>query len=113
MKNLKKDLQAISKQLDTLSKKIETMIVAAGESQKSKAFKAKTAKRTVAKKEKKMTAPETILSIIKSSKSKKGVAIVTLKEKTGFQGQKLYNVLSMLKKKGKVKNPSKGVYVKG
>ena len=51
------------------------------------------------------------MAIIK--RSKKGVAIGTLKEKTGFQGQKLYNVLSMLKKQGKVKNPSKGVYAKG
>ncbi len=112
MKNLKKDLQAMDRQLKILSKKIEKMIVAAGESQKPKATKAKTAKKTVVKKEKGMTAPGTVLSIIKSSKSKKGVAIGTLKEKTGFQGQKLYNVLSMLKKQGKVKNPSKGVYVK-
>ena len=86
------------------------MIVAAVEPQKPKTTKAKTAKKTVAKKEKKMTAPETVMAVIK--RSKKEVTIKTLKEKTGFQGQKLYNVLSLLKKQGKVKNPSKGVYVK-
>ena len=111
MKNLKKDLQAINRQLNTISKKLEKMIVAAAEPQKPKATNAKTAKKAVAKKEKKMTAPETVMSIIK--RSKKEVTIKTLKEKTGFQGQKLYNVLSMLKKQGKVKNPSKGIYVKG
>ena len=113
MKNLKKDLQAINKQLDSLSKKIEKMIASAGKPQAAKAAKVKTAKKTAVKKEKGKTAPETVLAIINRSKSKKGVAIGTLKEKTGFQGQKLYNVLSLLKKQGKVKNPSKGVYVKG
>ena len=113
MKNLKKDLQAINNQLNALSKKIEKMIAAAGEPQKPKATKAKPAKKTVVKKEKGKTAPETVLAIIKSTKSKKGVAIGTLKEKSGFQGQKLNNILYELKKQGKVKNPSKGVYVKG
>ena len=109
--NLKKDLQAINRQLNNLSKKIEKM-TAAAEPKKPKATKAKAAKKPVVKKEKKMTASETVLAIIKRSKSKKGVAIGTLKEKSGFQGQKLYNVLSMLKKQGKIKNPSKGVYSK-
>ena len=112
MKNLKKDLQAINKEIKALSEKVEKMIVAT-EPQKVKSTKAKTAKKPVAKKEKKMTASETVLAIIKKSKSKKGVAIGTLKEKSGFQGQKLNNVLYELKKQGKVKNPSKGVYVKG
>jgi len=71
---------------------------------------AKPVKKAVLKKEKKKTAPETVLTVIK--RSKKEVTIETLKEKTGFKGQKLYNVLSMLKKQGKVKNPSKGVYAK-
>ena len=113
MKNLKKDLQDVNKELNSLSKKIEKMITAAGEPQKPKATKAKPAKKIVVKKEKGKTAPEIVLAIIKNSKSKKGVAIGTLKEKSGFQGQKLNNVLYELKKQGKVKNPSKGVYVKG
>ena len=89
------------------------MIAAAGKPEKPKAPKPKPTQKAVpktAKKEKKITAPEIVLGIIK--RSKKGVAIATLKEKTGFQGQKLYNTLSLLKKQGKVKNPFKGVYVK-
>ena len=109
--NLKKDLQAVKKELNTLSKKVETIIAAAGKPEKTKpAATAKPTKKAVSKKEKKMTAPDVLLNII--NRSRKGVAIGTLKEKTGFQGQKLYNTLSILKKRGKVKNPSKGIYVK-
>jgi len=40
------------------------------------------------------------------------IGIEMLKERTGFQGQKLYNVLYVLKKQGKIKTEQKGVYVK-
>jgi len=85
------------------------MIAAAGKPEKSVA-KAKSTKRTVSKKEKKMTAPDILLDII--NRTRKGIAISTLKEKSGFQGQKLYSTLSILKKQGKVRNPSKGIYVR-
>ncbi|MFC1885620.1 hypothetical protein ACFLZM_00975 [Thermodesulfobacteriota bacterium] len=109
MKNLKKDLQDVNKALGRLSKKVEKMIAAAGKSGKP-VTKAKPAKKAVQKKEKTMTASEIVLGIIK--RSRKGVAIGTLKEKSGFEGQKLNNVLYVLKKQGKINNPSKGVYVK-
>ena len=69
------------------------------------ALTAKTGKKATEK-----SAPETIMDVIQNSKG--NVGIETLKEKTGFQGQKLYSTLSILKKRGKVKNPSKGIYVK-
>ena len=109
MKNLNKDLKDINKALNALSKKIEKMIAAAGKPEKS-AAKSKPAKKAGSKKEKKMTAADIVLGVIK--KSKKDITIATLKEKTGFQGQKLYSTLSILKKQGKVQNPSKGIYVK-
>jgi hypothetical protein len=110
-KDLKKDLQDVNKALMALSKKVEKLIAAAGKPEKTKpAAKAKPTKKAVSKREKKITAPEIVLGII--NRSRKGVAIGTLKEKTGFDGQKLYNTLSILKKRGKVKNPSKGIYVK-
>jgi hypothetical protein len=55
------------------------------------------------------TAPEIVMAVIKNPKG--NVDVQTLKEKTGLQGQKLRNTLFMLKKQGKVKNPSKGIYV--
>jgi len=118
MKNLKKDLQTVNKDLNALSKKIEKLIAAVGKLGKPKATKTKpmkkavvkTMKKAVAKKMTKKTAPETIMDVIRNSKG--DVDIETLKKKTGFQSQKLYNTLSILKKREKVKNPRKGVYVK-
>ncbi len=117
--NLKKDLQDVNKALNALSKKVEKMIVAAGKPEKMKpAAKAKPAEKVVVKLRKKAatkkeaggTTPEIVLDVIQNSKG--DVGIETLKEKTGFQGQKLYNTLFTLKKQGKIKNPSKGIYVK-
>jgi len=94
MKNLKNDLQDVSKALKALSKKVEKMVAAVGKPEKMKpTTNANPAKKAVLNKQKKMTAPDILLSIIKGSR--KGVAIATLKEKTGFQGQKLYNTLSV------------------
>jgi len=121
MKNLKNDLQALRKELNALSGKVEKMIAAVGKPEKPKATKAKPVKKAVSKPPKKLvtktgkkatkkSAPETIMGVIRNSKG--DVDIETLKKKTGFQGQKLYNTLSILKKRGNVKNPSKGIYVK-
>lgn len=109
--NLKKDLQDVNKALKALSKKVDKLIAAAGKPEKKKpAAKAKPTKKAVSKKEKKMTASDILLNII--NRSSKGIAIETLKKKAGFEGPKLYSTLSRLKKQGKVKNPSKGVWVK-
>jgi hypothetical protein len=117
--NLKKDLQDVNKALNALSKKVEKMIAAAGKPEKTKTaakkqpakkVSVKLRKKAVAVKAKGKSAPETIMDIIQ--KSRGDVGIETLKKKTGFQGQKLYNTLSILKKRGMVKNPSKGIYTK-
>ena len=64
MKNLEKDLQAVNKDLNALSKKVEKLIVAVGKAEEPRAAKAKPAKKAVLKKEKKMTAPDIVLGII-------------------------------------------------
>jgi len=126
MTNLRKDLQDVNKSLKALSKKVDKVIAAVGKAEKPKAAKAKPAKKAVPKSPKKAvakvgkkavvkkatgkTAAETIMDII--LKSDGNVSIETLKEKSGFQGQKLYNTLSRLKKRGKLNNPSKGIWVK-
>ena len=72
MKNLKRDLLAVNKQLDTLSKKSEKMIAAVSKTEKpqpakskstksakpKQTQKAKPAKKAPAKKQPQMTAPE-------------------------------------------------------
>ena len=56
------------------------------------------------------TAIDTVLAIIR--RSEKGVDTATLKKKTGFKDQKVYNTVSKLKKQGKIKSVGRGVYVK-
>ena len=113
MKNLKKDLQAVNKQLEALLKRIEKLIAAVGKTEKPQAAKvkpakkaaskpakkvvAKAAKKAIAKKAPGKTAPEIVMDVIQNSTG--DVSIETLKEKTGFQGQKLYSTLSILKKR--------------
>jgi len=118
MKNLKKDLQAVQKQLTAISKRIEKLIVFADKAGGPKPAKVKSTqkpavklrKKAAAKKASKMTAPEIVMGVLASNKQ--GLDIGTIKEKTGFIGQKLYSTLSKMKKQGKIKNPKKGFYVK-
>ena len=127
MKNLKKNLLAVNKEIKALLKKVDRMIVTVGKLEKPKAkpIKAKAVKKTPAKKvavkkaapkkpaPKKAapaTAADTVLAIIK--KYKKGVNVSTLIEKTGFNKRKIYNNVKVLKKRGKIKSVGKGVYVK-
>ena len=126
-KNLLKDLRTVNKDLKTLSKKVDNMIVAAGkfEKPKVKAAKAKPAKKTVAKakplkkvaakkpgakKTKKLSAADTILSIIK--RHRKGIEIDVLKQKAGLPNQIIYNTVSRLRKQVKIKSERKGFYEK-
>jgi len=136
-KNLLKDLGAVNKDLKTLSKKVDKMIVAVGklEKPKAKVTKAKPAKKTVAKakpvkkvaakkapvkkvavkkpaakKPVKLTAADTVFGFIK--RYRKGIDVSTLMEKTGFNKRKIYNNVKVLTKRGKIKSVGRGVYVK-
>jgi len=51
---------------------------------------------------------EVVAEFIK--KSKKGVGIVTLRRKSGFDEKKIYSLVHRLKKQGRIKNVSWGVY---
>jgi len=83
---------------------------------KVKARKAKSkirAKKTAAEKPAKVTRDditpiEVVAGIIK--KSKKGVGIATLRRKSGFDEKKIYSLVRRLKKQGRIKNVSWGVY---
>ena len=57
-----------------------------------------------------ITASDAVLAVIK--RSKKGVNVATLKQKTGFDDKKIHNTIYKLKKQGLVKSVSKGVYIK-
>jgi len=132
MKNLKKNLQAVNRELKALAKKVDRIVVAVGKLEKpkvakkpkAKAAKRKPAKKTVAKKvavkkravkkpaKKKTTKTviDTVLAIIR--RSKKGVNTAALMKKTGFSEKQIHNNVYKLKKRGKVKSVAKGVYLK-
>jgi len=110
MKNLKKSLQSVNKNLNALSKKVDKIIVAASKLEKPKTAKAKPAKKSTTKKPAKLTAADTMFGVIK--RSKKGVSVAELTKKTEFDQKKTYNIVYKLKKQGKIESAGKGVYVK-
>ena len=121
MKKLKEQLKTISSSLTSLSKQVEKIIKQVVKLQPKKAAVAP--KKTVAKKKvaakkapakkapvKSPTVIDSILNAIK--KTKKGITIAQLKEKTEFNSKQLSNALYKLTKKGKIEATSRGLYVK-
>ncbi|MCK5419201.1 MAG: hypothetical protein KAI93_11855 [Desulfobacterales bacterium] len=120
---LKRDLQAVKKDIKALERKMEKLLKAFGKPQKAKAakkpkrktVKAK-ARRAVAakkavprKKAAKTTSTEQILKIVR--RSRKGVDVPTLKTKTGFEDKKVRNIIFRASKEGKIKKVGRGIYV--
>ena len=103
MKQLKKDVLALSKSLKALAKRTEQM------AKKLERLEETKGKPKAQPKRAKATASEIILSIIK--RSRKGVSSATLQKKTGFNNQTIWNNISQLKKRGKIKKIGTGVYV--
>ena len=120
---LKKDLQALKKEIKALDRKMEMLIKEFGEGQKAnvkkkataKTVKAKTIKKAppkkapAKKKTAKLTATDRVLKILKGRK--KGVDAATLMKKTGFDNKKIQNILHRTYKMGKIKRVGQGVYV--
>ena len=117
MKNLKKNLLAVNKELNALVKKTESLLKAVDKFEKpkdkptkTKAVKKAPVKKATPKKAAPATAADTVLAIIK--RYKKGVNVSTLMEKTGYNKRKIYNNVKVLKKRGMIKSGGRGVYVK-
>jgi septal ring factor EnvC (AmiA/AmiB activator) len=118
MKNLKKDLQAVTKGLKALNRKTESLAKKMAKLEKAQAAakakpkaKAKTAKKKFVAKKKgaKLTATDQVLGIIK--RSKKGADVPTLMKKTGLGERTVRNILFRTGKLGKIKRAGRGVYV--
>jgi len=131
MKKITTQLKTLSKSLDTISKKVEKIIQDADKLQapkkaapaKKTAAKKATAKKTTAKKTaakkaavkkaapaQQVTMLDSVFDIIK--RTKKGVTVAQLKEKTKLNSRQLSNALYKLTKKGKIQTKSRGLYVK-
>lgn len=70
--------------------------------------KENTREKTSAKKP--ASAVDTVLGVIK--RSKKGVNTASIMKKTGYDRKKVANIIFKLKKQGKIKSETKGVYLK-
>ena len=116
MKQLKKDLQAVSKSLKQLMLRTEKIAKKLEKLEKPKPVKKSKAKvkakvkPKVTKKPVKVSAAATVLAVIK--RSRKGVDVATLRNKTGFESRKISGIVQRFKKEGKIKNRGKGIYVK-
>ena len=124
MKQLKREFKSVLKSLKALSQKTEKMIKTLDKLEKSqmgkktrvkakpkaKAIKKAPVRKLAASKKTKLTAADTILSVIK--KSRKGVDTAALTKKTGLEGRKIWDTTYRLKKQGKIKKDRKGLYVK-
>jgi hypothetical protein len=118
MKDVKRELQSIAKALKSLTQKTEKMAKEIDKAKKAAAPKKARRKKRAATVPKKKpgrkpvqkTASEVILNII--GKSRKGVDAATLRAKTGFNSQKIRDNIYRLSKRGAIKSPRKGFYVK-
>jgi hypothetical protein len=103
--SLKKDLNALKKHIVSIAKKVDNLLSA-----HEKDVKAKPAKKAPAKKKAtKLTATDQVLKII--NRSRKGVDIDTLKNKTGFEDKKLRNIIFRAYKEGKIQRAGRGLYI--
>ena len=118
LKSIAKSLSALSKQIDSVSKQLGNAQPAKKASPKKKAPKKVAAKKVVAKKAvakkatpaKKKNVLDTVLGVIK--RSRKGVSIPALKEKTSLNSRQLSNALYKLAKRGVIASKSRGIYIK-
>jgi predicted Rossmann fold nucleotide-binding protein DprA/Smf involved in DNA uptake len=116
LKSIAKHLTALSKQVEKLSKQVDKGLAAKKTVSKStkakpKAKKAAPVKKVkMAKVDKGATVLNSVLDVIK--KSRKGISIAQLKEKTDLNPRQLSNALYKLTKKGSIKSMSRGIYTK-
>jgi len=117
MKQLKKDLDGLTKDLKRLTKKTEQIAMRLGKIQmaqqqntRRKAAKKVVTKKRPGKKSVQPTGIDLVFSIIK--RSRKGVGTDKLKRETGFDQIKIFNTINALKRKGMIKSAGRGIYVK-
>lgn len=126
MKKIKAQLNTLSKSLATISKKVEkitdqvdkllaskTAAPAKKTAAKKKVSKKKAPKK-IAVKKKAAAKPATMLDAVFDTikRTKKGITVSQLKEKTQLDSRQLSNALYKLTKKGKIQTKSRGLYVK-
>lgn len=109
LQSISKDLAALSRQLNKLSKQVEKAKPVAKPSAKKSSPTPKVSK-AAAKPTRGGSVLDTVYEAIR--RSRKGVSIAQLKDKTNLNARQLSNALYKLSKKGMIKSVSRGVYMK-
>ena len=118
MKKLKAQLKTVAKSLATLSKQVDKITNQVDKLQPSKTPVAKKLRVAVAKKAAiKKAAPAKPLSLLDTvfnavKRTRKGITVAQLKEKTRFNDRQISNALYKLSKQGKIVAKARGLYVK-
>ena len=107
LKKVARELTKAAKEVEKLAGKLEAQ-TKSSTAPKKKAAGKNPLKQTVSAKQ--PTAADTVFGIIK--RYKKGANIATINQKTGYDNKKIHNLVYKLKKQGKIKSETKGVYVK-
>ncbi len=103
-----RELRRMSKTLRVLAKKVDQVATkAVGRTQAA----ARASKKPSKKAQRRKSAPDVIMALIKARKS--GVDTATLRAKTGFGSQKVRSVVYELSKKGKIRRVDRGLYTAG
>ena len=114
MKTIKKEIQAVIKDLKSLTKKTERMAVKVGSLAEKQAETAKTKVNAAAErhtvKPGRIPANRVVFDVI--NRNRKGINTRTLVDKTGYKEKKVRDIIYRLKKQGKVKSIRTGIYVK-
>jgi predicted Rossmann fold nucleotide-binding protein DprA/Smf involved in DNA uptake len=107
MKKLESELKAVSKSLAALTQKVEKLVQQATQAQPAQKAPAKKTRAVAAGGK---TVLDSVYDVIK--RTKKGVTVAQLKQKTSLDGRQLSNALYKLSKKGQVYAKSRGLYAK-
>ena len=113
MKQLKKDVQAVVRDLKRLTQMTDKIVKQLEKIDKAQALKkpkTKARKKIVGKKAKKTNPSDTVLAIIK--RRKKGIDVATLAKMTGFKENRLRGIIFRLRKKEEIQSEGKGLYIK-
>jgi len=113
MKKIQNQLKTVSKSLATLSKQVEKLsqqVATAQPAAKAAAPRKAPAQKAKAAAAGGKTVLDSVYDVIK--RTKKGVTVAQLKQKTSLDARQLSNALYKLSKKGQVYAKSRGLYVK-
>jgi uncharacterized membrane protein len=104
-----KDMQRL---LDNLEQAlaVEQPKVGRAPAKKKAVGKAPAKKPSARKRPSKATGTDVVLAII--GQSKKGATTAQIKARTGYSERKIWDIVSRLKKQGKIRSEKKGVYTK-